>query len=136
MKVWGVCGSACEWEGRCTERSMASGTEADGMQAAASGQRAQSRLFLLPGFTALLSMAAVLWPCIDLPPIQSLPYVLASFRTYDPEEADYFFVPTMAGCLYDVYGWNTKPMWPAGFHGRCGFQSDQKRVPRTCLPQS
>ena len=38
-------------------------------------------------------------------------------RTYDPEEADYFFVPTMAGCVYDVYGWNPKPMWPAGLHG-------------------
>ena len=39
-------------------------------------------------------------------------------RTYDPEEADYFFVPTMAGCIYDVYGWNVVPMWPPNTHGR------------------
>ena len=38
-------------------------------------------------------------------------------RTFDPEEADYFFVPTMAGCLYDVYGWNPIPMWPPKLHG-------------------
>ena len=25
-------------------------------------------------------------------------------RTFDPEEADYFFVPTMAGCIFDMYG--------------------------------
>lgn len=38
-------------------------------------------------------------------------------RTFDPEEADFFFVPTMAGCLYDVYGWNPIPMWPPKHHG-------------------
>ena len=44
----------------------------------------------------------------------SLPFTI---RTFDPEEADYFFVPTMAGCLYDVYGWNQIPMWPPKLHG-------------------
>lgn len=38
-------------------------------------------------------------------------------RTFDPEEADYFFVPTMAGCIYDVFGWNPIPMWPPRMHG-------------------
>ncbi|GAX75784.1 hypothetical protein CEUSTIGMA_g3227.t1 [Chlamydomonas eustigma] len=44
-------------------------------------------------------------------------------RTFDPEEADYFFVPTMAGCLYDVYGWNKIPMWPPQYHGTRPFGS-------------
>ena len=38
-------------------------------------------------------------------------------RTFDPEEADYFYVPTYAGCLFDVYGWNTIPMWPTDMQG-------------------
>jgi hypothetical protein len=51
-----------------------------------------------------------------LPP--SSPSILPSHpRTFDPEEADFFFVPTAAGCIYDVYGWNPIPMWPPKFHG-------------------
>ena len=42
-------------------------------------------------------------------------------RTFDPEEADYFFVPTMAGCIYDVFGWNPIPMWPPRIHGEMMF---------------
>ena len=44
-------------------------------------------------------------------------HLICLFRTFDPEEADYFFVPTMAGCLYDVFGWNPIPMWPPRVHG-------------------
>ena len=47
--------------------------------------------------------------------------MLVCLRTFDPEEADYFFVPTMAGCLYDVYGWNQIPMWPPKIHGGRGM---------------
>eukprot|EP00798_Chlamydomonas_sp_ICE-L_P025705 gene25705-11363_t len=35
----------------------------------------------------------------------------------NPEEADFFYVPTHSGCLFDVYGWNPIPMWPKGMHG-------------------
>ncbi|KAG2424765.1 hypothetical protein HXX76_014189 [Chlamydomonas incerta] len=38
-------------------------------------------------------------------------------RTFDPEEADYFYVPIMWSCLFDVYGWNPIPRWPADVHG-------------------
>jgi hypothetical protein len=44
-------------------------------------------------------------------------------RTMDPEEADFFFVPAMAGCIYDVYGWNPIPKWPADLHGPRPFGS-------------
>jgi len=44
-------------------------------------------------------------------------------RTFDPEEADYFFVPTAAGCIFDVYGWNPIPMWPEKYHGSRPFGS-------------
>ncbi|KAG2488200.1 hypothetical protein HYH03_013194 [Edaphochlamys debaryana] len=41
----------------------------------------------------------------------------SAHRTYDPEEADYFYVPIMWACLFDVYGWNPVPRWPADVHG-------------------
>ena len=46
-------------------------------------------------------------------------------RTFDPEEADYFFVPTMAGCIFDMYGWNPIPMWPPKLHGGCGKKCEE-----------
>lgn len=38
-------------------------------------------------------------------------------RTFDPEEADFFYVPVHAGCIFDVYGWNDHPQYPPGVHG-------------------
>ncbi|GFR49991.1 hypothetical protein Agub_g12137 [Astrephomene gubernaculifera] len=50
------------------------------------------------------------------PLLQEL-FLTSEHRTFDPEEADYFFVPIMWACLFDVYGWNPIPRWPADVHG-------------------
>ncbi|GIL48810.1 hypothetical protein Vafri_5227 [Volvox africanus] len=44
-------------------------------------------------------------------------FLASEHRTFDPEEADYFYVPIMWACLFDVYGWNPLPRWPKEIHG-------------------
>ncbi|KXZ50759.1 hypothetical protein GPECTOR_15g444 [Gonium pectorale] len=44
-------------------------------------------------------------------------FLTSEHRTFDPEEADFFYVPIMWACLFDVYGWNPIPRWPADVHG-------------------
>ena len=39
---------------------------------------------------------------------------------FDPEEADFFYVPIMMACFFDVVNWNKLPSWPKGFLGACG----------------
>ncbi|MEW5312044.1 MAG: hypothetical protein WDW38_003706 [Sanguina aurantia] len=48
-------------------------------------------------------------------------FLSSEHRTYDPEEADYFYIPAHTAGLADVYGWNRVPQWPAGLHATRTF---------------
>ncbi|MEW5298002.1 MAG: hypothetical protein WDW36_001167 [Sanguina aurantia] len=48
-------------------------------------------------------------------------FLASEHRTYDPEEADFFYVPAHIAGLSDVYGWNPVPMWPLKAHGTRPF---------------
>lgn len=40
------------------------------------------------------------------------PFLCTPLRTFDPEEADYFYVPVHVSCLADVIGKADKPIFP------------------------
>ncbi len=55
-------------------------------------------------------------------------------RTFDPEEADFFYVPVYTSCyIYPVYAYNDFPWWyaPSGE----GFELIDG-IPRTCPERS
>ncbi|KAG2488211.1 hypothetical protein HYH03_013205 [Edaphochlamys debaryana] len=44
-------------------------------------------------------------------------FLTSEHRTLNPEEADYFYVPISLACMFEIYGWNAIPRWPAEVHG-------------------